>query len=62
VVKGVSARPAWADLTQGHVKITVTFNEAVAVHGTPALTLNDGGTASHMPPSRTNTLSSPTPP
>ena len=40
----------------GSILISVVFNEAVNVTGTPQLTLNDGGTANYTSGSGTNTL------
>ena len=57
VVTGVQVAPSWADLGAGKVvKITMTFNQAVTVAGTPKLLLNDGGKAAYVSGSGTGVL------
>ena len=42
--------PSSGDLNAGHtVSITLSMSEAVALHGAPTLSLNDGGNASYVP-------------
>ena len=56
-VATTTANPASGDYNTGAtVKITVTFTETVTVAGTPALLLNDGGTASYLSGSGTKSL------
>ena len=56
-VASVSVAAAGADLGAGQVvTFTLNFNEAVSVAGTPALSLNDGGTASYVSGSGSNAL------
>ena len=55
-VTKVSALPASGTVTTGNtVAITLAFNEAVTVTGTPALLLNDGGTATYSAANSTPT-------
>ena len=57
VVTAIQESPAWADIgASSVVKFTVTFNQAVMVSGTPKLLLNDGGKASYVSGSGTDTL------
>lgn len=56
-VTGIIATPANADLGTGQVvTFTVSLNAAVRVTGTPALTLNDGASATYSAGSGTGTL------
>ncbi len=57
VVTSADATPAWADLGTDQVAdITLTLTKVVNVTGTPTLSLNDGGTATYLSGSGTNTL------
>ncbi|TPI40037.1 glycoside hydrolase family 16 protein [Mesorhizobium sp. B3-1-6] len=56
-VTQVAASPATGiEHTGDAITLTVGFNRAVTVTGTPALSLNDGGTASYVGGSGTNAL------
>jgi autotransporter passenger strand-loop-strand repeat protein len=56
-VTSIVASPNSGDLNTGAiVNLTLTMSEAVTVTGTPALTLNDGGTATYKSGSGSNTL------
>ena len=56
-VTAASASPSSGVETPGnHVTLTLTMSEAVAVVGTPTLSLNDGGTATYTSGSGTNAL------
>ena len=56
-VSSVSTSPARGDVEAGStVTITLTMSEVVNVTGNPVLSLNDGGTATYMAGSGTNTL------
>ena len=55
--RDIGASPSTADLGTGQsALITLTFNEAVIVGGTPTFTLNDGGTASYLSGSGSSAL------
>lgn len=57
VVTAVQVAPSWADLGTGRVAtVTVTFNQAVRVKGTPTLLLNDGGKAAYVSGTGTGVL------
>ena len=52
-----TASPATGDDTTGNaISFTLAISEAVTITGTPTLTLNDGGTASYVSGSGTNSL------
>ena len=56
-ITAVATAPAGGDVETGHnVTITITMGEIVNVSGTPALALNDGGTATYVSGSGTSTL------
>ncbi len=60
VISAISETPSSGDLNAGKVvTYTLTMNEAVTVNttgGSPTLALNDGGTATYIGGSGTNTL------